>query len=114
MPIIDVKKIVAVCGAIGFVITIGGAYVAVDSRYAKAEDVKQIDIRLEQKILADKSDILQERLWKMEDRYGYIDVSKGTSNVPPEINDQYRRIRAEKQAVDQKLNIIHQKVSPTK
>jgi hypothetical protein len=51
------------------VITIAGAYVAIDNHYAKAEDVKNIQLRLDQKIVADKSDQLQNRIWQVEDRY---------------------------------------------
>jgi hypothetical protein len=40
-----------------------------DARYAKAEEVVQIAKRLDNKIIQDRMEKLQERMWAMEDRW---------------------------------------------
>jgi hypothetical protein len=77
--------------------TLGGAMFAIDARYAKTEEisdikdyVQQIDRRLEIKILKDRANALQERTWKIEDRYG-MDIAK----MPETVREQYRTLNKE-------------------
>ena len=77
--------------------TLVGAMFALDSRYAKTEEistikdyVQQIDKRLDIKILKDRANALQERMWKIEDRYG-MEVAK----MSEEVRDQYRELKKE-------------------
>ena len=77
--------------------TLVGAMFALDSRYAKTEEistikdyVQQIDKRLELKILKDRANALQERMWKIEDRYG-MEVAE----MSEEVRDQYRELKKE-------------------
>tara|TARA_R100001244_G_scaffold124967_1_gene94902 strand:+ start:67 stop:399 length:333 start_codon:yes stop_codon:yes gene_type:complete len=77
--------------------TLVGAMFALDSRYAKTEEistikdyVQQIDKRLDIKILKDRANALQERMWKIEDRYG-MEVAK----MSAEVRDQYRELKKE-------------------
>ena len=77
--------------------TLVGAMFALDSRYAKTEEistikdyVQQIDKRLDIKILKDRANALQERMWKIEDRYG-MEVAE----MSEEIRDQYRELKKE-------------------
>lgn len=83
------NKLTYYASFIGFVITIGSAYFAIDAHYAKAEEVKKIELRLEQKIIADRSDKLQERIWKYEDRY----PNRGIA--PREVQDNWRILEKE-------------------
>ena len=47
-----------------------GVYFFLDATFAKCAEVKAIERRLDYKIESDTLNTLQERLWKMEDRYG--------------------------------------------
>lgn len=98
MPILpDSKKLTYWISLIGFVTALGTSYFAIDSHYAKAEEVKKIELRLEQKIVGDRSDKIQERIWKFEDRY------KTKDQAPPEIQEQWRILEKELVANEDKL-----------
>ena len=104
------KKLSIVLGIIVAVITIFTATVKLDGRWAKAKDFNELNIelkhtqtRLEQKIQEDRSYNIQERLWKLEDRYGYNE-----EEMPPEIRDQYRRLKDDKDKIDKELNQLNQ------
>jgi len=80
----------------GFCTLLGTAF-TVDSRYAKVEDIQeilvhvdQVDNRLEIKIKKDRCNALQERMWKLEDRFG-MDVSKMSQTI----KEQYRELKKE-------------------
>ena len=82
--------------AIGLCTMIGTAF-TIDSRYAKIEQIDEVqsfaelvDKRLELKILKDRADALQNRMWKLEDRYG-MDISK----MPEGVREQYRELKKE-------------------
>ena len=69
----------------------------VDKRWAKAEVVqalsKDLDLvgkRLDQKIIQDRINAIQERLWRLEDKYGSI-----IADMASAIRDQYRRLLKE-------------------
>ena len=93
-------------GIIVAIITILTVTVKLDGRWAKAKDMEELNIelkhtqtRLEQKIQEDRSYNIQERLWKLEDRYGYKE-----EEMPSEIRDQYRRLKDDKERIDKELN----------
>jgi len=85
---------------LGIVISVGtilGGLVAIDAHYAKSSEVKEvseyicrIDQRLSEKIQQDRINSLQERMWRLEDRYG---VEKAHSM------DEYRRLKAERDGI---------------
>jgi len=90
---------------VGFSTMMGTAF-TIDSRYAKVgemsevnEYVQQVDERLELKILKDRADAIQERMWKIEDRYG-MDVAK----MPEDKRDQYRKLKKEYDEIMEKIN----------
>ena len=70
-------------GWLAFVIaltTLVGTAFTVDNRYAKQtqttakidsveQTIQKVEQRLDKKILKDRADVLQERIWKYEDRY---------------------------------------------
>ena len=41
----------------------------IDDRYANKDDVRLIELRLEQKIQQDRVQQIQQRIWQIEDRY---------------------------------------------
>ena len=90
---------------VGFCTMMGTAF-TIDSRYAKVgemsevnEYVQQVDKRLELKILKDRADAIQERMWKIEDRYG-MEVAK----MPEDKRDQYRKLKKEYDEIMEKIN----------
>ena len=91
--------------AVGFCTMMGTAF-TIDSRYAKVgemsevnEYVQQVDKRLELKILKDRADAIQERMWKIEDRYG-MDIA----DMPEDKRDQYRKLKKEYDEIMEKIN----------
>ena len=74
------QKVTAIVGALVIIATVVGATVKIDTRYAKqtqiqtqigqvSEAVTYVGKRLDQKILQDRINDLQDRIWKIEDRY---------------------------------------------
>lgn len=55
--------------------------------------------RLEQQILTDRHEKLQERLWKIEDRYGF-----DLATAPETVREEYREINAQLRALDTELS----------
>ncbi len=76
-----------------------GAYFYIDDRYAKAGDVKLIERRLDQKIKADRFEKVQERIWKLEDRYE-------KRPMPESVKEEYRSLKSEKEALDNNIKIM--------
>ena len=91
-----VNTVIAI--AVGFSTLLGTAF-TIDSRYAKTDYVEQIDKRLELKILKDRANALQERMWKIEDRYG-MEVS----DMPDDKRDQYRKLKKEYDEIMKKID----------
>lgn len=83
--------------------TLWGGASFVDTRYAHAPDVVRIEFRLEQKILADRSSQLQQRIWKIEDRYG-----PDLFEAPAMVKEEYRQLKEELADLDQELNAVQQ------
>ena len=89
---------------VGFCTMMGTAF-TIDSRYAKVgemsevnEYVQQVDKRLELKILKDRADAIQERMWKIEDRYGM-----NIAEMPNDRRDQYRKLKKEYDEIMEKI-----------
>lgn len=78
---------VAVCGLIGSVI-------AVDTRYATSARLELVELRLDQKIIEDRIQALQERMWKLEDRYGADKAHE---------MEEYKRLRTEREMLMRKV-----------
>jgi biopolymer transport protein ExbB/TolQ len=83
-----------------------GAYFYFEKKFALAEElmktnqqVEQVNKRLDQKIDQDRSNALQEKLWKWEDRLQQQRRAP-TQNETEEI----RQIKAEKEKLDRSLN----------
>lgn len=69
-----------------------GASYFLEDRYASAKDLDLIAMRLEQKIQQDRSSALQQRIWKLEDRY--------EGEMPVEVYDEYRLLKEDKNRID--------------
>ena len=79
-----IRNILGVVIATGAVI---GLLFSFNAYVAKAKDVRQLEIRLDQKIIQDRVDFLQEQVWKFEDRYGFK-----VSKMKEDIRDRHRRL----------------------
>jgi len=102
----NMVKYGAAVAVVASLIAIGGAFVAVDQRYAHAAEFKKLEMRLEQKILSDRSGQLQERMWKLEDRADKARKSVDTNEM--------RQLVKDKDEVDQKLKAINQNATGIK
>lgn len=60
------KTIIAILTILAFAF---GAYFYLEDHYAKAEDVRKIEKRLDYKIVSDQLQSIMERIWKIRDRY---------------------------------------------
>ena len=61
--------------------------------FVSASSFHQLAIRVDQKILADRMDNVQERMWKLEDRYGGRNVPDADSVILGE----YRELQVERE-----------------
>lgn len=86
-----IKKLSTVIAVIIGLCTLVGLGYKYDQRLAKADDVRNLDIRLEQKIQSDRVANLQERIWAYEDRYGIV-----CSIMPTNIRSEYRNLLKDK------------------
>jgi hypothetical protein len=62
-----------IAGVISIMTLLGmffAAYCWLDSNYASAETVKAIEQRLDYKIKTDQEQSIQERIWKIKDKFG--------------------------------------------
>ena len=91
-----ITRIVAVIGAIAVLAGLIFGINAYETKFATAEDISHIrsDIellgdRLENKIQEDRIHALQERIWKLEDRYGGVMIPK----APAAVKEHYRELR---------------------
>lgn len=80
-----------------------GGYAYLDATYAKQADVVLVELRLDQKILADRANQIQARQWRIEDQYGQ-DLVK----APSMVKEEYRQLEKEKQQALQELDAVYQ------
>jgi archaellum component FlaC len=95
-----ISAIIAVCTILGFAF---GAYFFIDSRYALAETVKQVEQRLDYKIKSDQLDQAQARSWNLEDRYKSID------KMPAAVKEEYRELQQKKEQLKENLKSLEKK-----
>lgn len=94
----NLKKISVVLGLIISLTVIVGAAAKLDGRWAKTDRLIMVAQRLDQKIIQDRINAIQERLWRLEDKYGSI-----IANMPEIIRDQYRRLLKEIENLEKRL-----------
>jgi hypothetical protein len=91
-----IKRLWQIIGGLITLSAFVGIIIGFNGYFAKAADVKAIEKRLDQKILIDKADSVQARIWKLEDRY------KGKP-MPQDILDQYRFLKQDLNNTDRDL-----------
>ena len=90
------NKIKLTLGIIISLVTIIGFIFAIDARFAKAEKVVMLELRLDQKIVQDRIQYVQDQIWRIEDRY------RGKNRTKPmTVIDRERRLH--KQLKEQEL-----------
>ena len=105
-----VQKLVSIC--VGLIV-IFGTFAALDGRYAKAVVVSQVSERLEKKIIQDRMEKIQERMWAMEDRWGakfmaeknriHDSLEELLHFMTPEARDHYRELQKEYGELEKRL-----------
>lgn len=96
------KRTQVIIGIVVGLITIAGALFAVDQRYAKSQDVELVSVRLELKILQDRYNDINSRIWKLEDRY------RGQAS-PPEVVEEIRKLKQERDHLEKLINELIKK-----
>jgi predicted mannosyl-3-phosphoglycerate phosphatase (HAD superfamily) len=66
-----------------------GGYFYLEKRYALAQDLKKVEQRLEYKIVNDRLNSIQERIWKIEDRFENKPMDETTK-------EEYRKLQVDK------------------
>lgn len=91
-----IKKCSAIFALIIALAAVAGIVSKLDDRWAKAAQVKQLEMRLDQKIDADRINQIQQRIWILEDRY------KSPDKMPQSVREEYRVLRDEKDRLEKK------------
>jgi len=82
----------AILGTIAIIIALFSAVWAANEYVAKAKDLRMVELRLDQKIDADRIKDIQQRIWMLEDRFG-VD----RSSQPKEVREEIRNLKIELQ-----------------
>lgn len=76
-----------------------GAYQFFEKRYALAEEVKKIEKRIDYKIISDQMQTIQERIWKIEDRFQKKEMDDTTK-------EEMRSLEKKKEETQKKLDVL--------
>ncbi len=93
------KTIVTICTILAFAF---GAWFYLDDRFAKCEDVKKVEKRLDLKILSDQLMHIQQRIWTIKDR-------AGEKPKDPTVKEELNRLEIDKQLMEKKLDAAEKK-----
>jgi len=94
------KTILGILGIVGIIF---GAYFYIDNRYAQSEDLKQIERRLDYKIISDQLEFKDQRITVIRNRYP--DLSK----MPYTVKEEFERLEREKKVLEMKLSTLEKK-----
>jgi len=89
------------------VIALAGSIVGAINYFAKAEEVKHIEMRLDMKILSDSIAQVYQRMWQLEDRNGDRDCSKWLNLDDKE---EYRKLEVQLEEAKKNYDTLIQKV----
>ena len=107
------KTLASVVGAMGIVSLAIGGVIAADTRYAKSAELSTVEVRLDIKIIQDRINGIQERLWIIEDRWtvrfkaefdrlpNSIDELK--AYMSEDVRETYRQLEMELQKLQEEL-----------
>ena len=80
-------------------------YIYVESTYAKNDQVVFVEMRLDQKIQGDRISQIQERQWKMKDRYG--DELK---TAPEMVKEEFRVLEKQMEELTRQLKTVQESI----
>jgi hypothetical protein len=80
-----------------------GAYFFIDNRYALSQEMKQIERRLDYKIVSDQLEYKDSRIDKIEK--SYPDQSK----MPPIVQEEHKKLKKDKAVLEKKLEVLEKK-----
>ena len=87
------KLPVIISTVVGLFAICGGLY-SLDATYARSEQLCKVEQRLDRKILSDDAMRLQQRIWRLKDRYGEEDAEQ----LP-----EYREIQQQREMILREL-----------
>ncbi len=85
------------------VVIIIGGYMFIENRYALRNQLQNIEIRLEMKIISDNRSQTQDRIWDLEDR-----IKENPENITA--IEEVRKLKEDKKDYKDKLNALRQSV----
>jgi len=95
-------------------LALGGAATKFESRYARAEVLEAVSERLDNKILRDRRDDLEERLWKLENRHAerfwedkgraHADIEELVAWMSKAEREQWRRLERDLAEAEKELD----------
>jgi len=107
------KKVLMILALVTSIAAVVGIGAKLDARFAKADVVSAVSERLDNKILRDRRDAIQERLWKLEDRHAegfwadkgraHDDIEELVAWMTSASRDQWRRLVADLEEVEAEL-----------
>jgi len=108
-----VKKVLMILVLVTSIAAVVGIGAKLDARFAKADVVSAVSERLDNKILRDRRDAIQERLWKLEDRHAeqfwadkgraHKDIEELVAWMDQDSRDRWRRLVAALEEVEKEL-----------
>jgi len=96
------KKYSNIIATIVSLIVISGAGFTAVSHFAKADDLKKLELTVNYGFLEVRAKALQERMWDLEKQYG---IAK--SLWPSHVITEYMKLKEEREAILRKLDIIY-------
>jgi len=96
------KKISVFGGILALLSTLFAGYMFVEKRYALAEELNKVKQRLDYKILSDQQKSVQDRIWKLDDRY------QGKP-MPSGITEEYRQLKSDNEKLKKQLEMMEKK-----
>lgn len=106
---LDLGKSAGLVAALGGAIaTLYGGWAFIDVRYVKTSELDAVrsaatltNLRLEEKILTDRVQAIQERIWLIEDRYG-----KELLSAAPSVKEEHRQMLTDLAEIDREIQSV--------
>ena len=96
------KKYASIIALIVSLIVIFGAGFSAVSYFAKASEMKELNLAMNYGFLEIRAKALQERMWDLEKQYGIV-----KSSWPDHVRTEYIKLKEEREAILRKLDIIY-------
>lgn len=90
------KQVENILTIIALLTAFSGGYFYIDRTYAREQEVRQLENRIDYKIAKDALHDIQDRLWKLEDRY----LKKV---MPDTTKEEYRKLQEDKKEIEEEL-----------